>query len=166
MLYRFGFVEEELNEFWRVKIEEARYQRTKKERKQKKHKISRGADPNIGNADSILIKKNEKQTSNPRRTSAESNTKSDVSTEKDAKIDTTSFEPPLQIENIVPEILKNQFLKKKSYNPSDCLVEKCKQLLRRYKKLRRDELLETPHNINSTITNKNIEQVMKHDVKL
>ena len=176
LLYRFGFVEEELNEFWRITIEEARHQRTKKERKQKKRKISRSVELNVGNADSILRQTKEPQiqnkdtslpqTANPRGTTAESNTKSDVSKElEDAIIDAISFESPIPITNIVPEILKNQFFKKKSYNPSDCLLEKCKQLLRRYKKLRKDELLQTEHNTNSTITNINKEQVTKHGVK-
>ena len=176
MLYRFGFVEEELNEFWRTTIEEANPPNPKQKGKQKKHKISKRVEPNVGNYN--IIKKQRKhiisqhkdislsQKAIPRRDFThpfEINTKSVKSKElNNTIIDNILLESPLAITNIVPEILKMQFSRKKTYKQSDCLIEKCKQLVQRYKKLRKDELLQTELNINGTITNENKDQVMKH----
>ena len=119
--------------------------RTKKKERKMKHKKNGKAESDNRYSDKIPRKSKEKdnisrnknipltKTINTRRAATgpfESNTKSvDSKKQRDDFMDKNT----LPINHIVPEILRKQIFRKMSYNPSDCLFEKCKQLIEQYK---------------------------------
>lgn len=48
---------------------------------------------------------------------------------------------PFQVRNIIPEILRYQFFRKRSSDPNDCLLDVCKKLLQEIKKDGKSDVL-------------------------
>ena len=57
----------------------------------------------------------------------------------------TSITPPnkslFQVRNMIPEILRYQFFRKRSSDPNDCLLDVCEKLLREIKKDGKSDVL-------------------------
>ena len=45
----------------------------------------------------------------------------------------TQNKSPFQVQNMIPEILRYQFFRKRSSDPNDCLLDVCKKLLQAIK---------------------------------
>ena len=53
----------------------------------------------------------------------------------------TQNKSPFQVQNIIPEILRYQFFRKRSSDPNDCLLDVCKKLLQAIKKDGKSDVL-------------------------
>ena len=118
MLYRFGFVEDEVNTFWNENSEEV--MKLKKKQKLRTSKKNKRDAPS-----------KDAKTSVPKSLDNIINEKSTI-----GSIPLSTFTFLDEMRKIVPEVIKFQFFQKRDSDPHDCLLEICEKTLRDYRNQR------------------------------